>query len=141
MRINGLLFFLRALASGSHPDCLFEAPGDTITCGPTLHQLNWESLGMGFKESDFYFILFIFEFRAACTANGSSQARDIIWSCSCWPMYTTATATQDPSRLCDLHHSSWPCWILTPLSKARYHAHVKQSGSLPLSHKGNSQRV
>ena len=23
------------------------------------------------------------------------------------PAYTTATATQDPSRICDLHHSSW----------------------------------
>ena len=24
------------------------------------------------------------------------------------PTYTTATATQDPSRVCNLHHSSWP---------------------------------
>ena len=34
-------------------------------------------------------------------------------------VYATATATQDPSRLCDLHHSSWQCQILNPLSKAR----------------------
>ena len=33
--------------------------------------------------------------------------------------YTTATATRDPSRVCDLHHSSWQCWILTSLSEAR----------------------
>ena len=33
--------------------------------------------------------------------------------------YTTATATQDPSRICDLHHSSQQCWILNPLNKAR----------------------
>ena len=33
--------------------------------------------------------------------------------------YTTATATQDPSRVCDLHHSLWQCWILNLLSKAR----------------------
>ena len=33
--------------------------------------------------------------------------------------YTTATATQDPSRICDLHHSSQQSWILNPLSKAR----------------------
>ena len=26
--------------------------------------------------------------------------------------YTTATATQDPSHTCDLHHSSQQCWIL-----------------------------
>ena len=34
-------------------------------------------------------------------------------------VYTTATATQDPSHICDLHHSSWQCVILDPLSGAR----------------------
>ena len=34
-------------------------------------------------------------------------------------VYTTATATSDPSHLCDLHHSSWQRRILNPLSKAR----------------------
>ena len=33
--------------------------------------------------------------------------------------YVTATATQDPSRICDLQHSSWQHRILNPLSKAR----------------------
>ena len=33
--------------------------------------------------------------------------------------YTTATATQDPSPICDLHHSSWQRQILNPPSKAR----------------------
>ena len=33
--------------------------------------------------------------------------------------YTTVTATQDPSHICDLHHSSQQHWILNPLSKAR----------------------
>ena len=33
--------------------------------------------------------------------------------------YTIAAATRDPSRTCDLHHSSWQCRILNPLSKAR----------------------
>ena len=32
--------------------------------------------------------------------------------------YTTATATQDPSRVCDLQHSSRQHWILTPLNEA-----------------------
>ena len=35
------------------------------------------------------------------------------------PAYTTATEIQDPSRVCDLHHSSGQCWILNPLSEAR----------------------
>ena len=33
--------------------------------------------------------------------------------------YTTATATQDMSRVCHLHHSSWECQNLNPLSEAR----------------------
>ena len=35
------------------------------------------------------------------------------------PAYTTATGTQDPSHICDLHHSSRQGWILNPLNKAR----------------------
>ena len=30
--------------------------------------------------------------------------------------YTTAIAMQDLSHICDLHHSSWQCWILNLLS-------------------------
>ena len=33
--------------------------------------------------------------------------------------YATATATPDPSRACDLHHSSWQRQILNLLSEAR----------------------
>ena len=35
------------------------------------------------------------------------------------PAYVTATATQDPSHVCDLHHSSRQHRILNPLSGAR----------------------
>ena len=35
------------------------------------------------------------------------------------PAYTTATATWDPSHICDLHHSSRLHQILNPLSEAR----------------------
>ena len=37
------------------------------------------------------------------------------------PPYATATATamQDPSRVCDLHHSSQQCQILNSLSETR----------------------
>ena len=34
--------------------------------------------------------------------------------------YATATAMQDPSHVCDLHHSPQQCQIFNPLSKARY---------------------
>ena len=35
------------------------------------------------------------------------------------PAYTTATATRDPSCVCEVHHSSQQCWILNPQSKTR----------------------
>ena len=35
------------------------------------------------------------------------------------PAYTTATARQDPSHVCDLRHSSWQHQILNPVSEAR----------------------
>ena len=35
------------------------------------------------------------------------------------PAYARATATPDPSRICDLHHSSQQRRILNPLSEAR----------------------
>ena len=35
------------------------------------------------------------------------------------PAYTTATAMQDPTRICDLQYSSWQCRILDPLSKGK----------------------
>ena len=55
----------------------------------------------------------------------------------CWPMpepqqhqigaitaaYARATATPDPSYICDLYHSSRQCWILNPLSEARDRTH------------------
>ena len=33
--------------------------------------------------------------------------------------YTTATAMQDPSCICALHHRSWQCRILNPLREVR----------------------
>ena len=44
------------------------------------------------------------------------------WSCSCWPTpqaYSTATATSDPSHICDLHNHSQQRQIPNPLSEAR----------------------
>ena len=37
--------------------------------------------------------------------------------------YTTATATQDPRHICNLHHSSRQRQILNPLSEARDRTH------------------
>ena len=40
-----------------------------------------------------------------------------------------ATATQDPSHVCDLRHSSWQCQILNPLSEARDWTHILMDAS------------
>ena len=63
----------------------------------------------------FCFVLFCFfvGFKAIPLAYGSFQARSQIRAVA------TATAMLDPSRVCNLHHSSWQCWILNPLSEAR----------------------
>ena len=39
------------------------------------------------------------------------------WSYNCWPT-PQSQKTRDPSRICDLHHSSWQSQILNPLSEA-----------------------
>ena len=57
------------------------------------------------------------------------------------PAYTTATAMQEPSRVCDLHHSSWQRWIVYPLSEAGDQTRILVDPSRvhnPLSHNGNS---
>ena len=38
--------------------------------------------------------------------------------------YATTIGTQDPSCLCDLHHSSWQLLILNPPSEASDQTHV-----------------
>ena len=38
--------------------------------------------------------------------------------------YTTAIAAPDLSLVCDLHHNSWQCWILNPLTEARDRTHI-----------------
>ena len=57
------------------------------------------------------------------------------------PAYTTATATWDPSRICDLHHSSQQRRILNPLSETRDQTHILMDTSRVhnlLSRIGNS---
>ena len=57
------------------------------------------------------------------------------------PAYTIAIAMWNPSHFCDLHHSSWQCRIVNPLSKARDRTHnlmVPCRIRVPLGHNGNS---
>ena len=87
--------------------------------------LEWEkAVGEGRVQYDttgikfflFLFVYFVFFPRATPVAYGSSQARELELHL---PAYTTAMATQDPSIIYKLHHSSWHHQTLNPLSKAR----------------------
>ena len=79
----------------------------------------WDSSWKGhYQFNETFIYLFVCLFRAAPAAYGGSQARGSNWNCKL-PAYTTTTAPQDPSCVCDLHHSSWQCRILNPRSKAR----------------------
>ena len=67
--------------------------------------------------SDVLFFFFIYFFglfafsRAAPVAYGGSQARGWIGA--------RATATRDPSRVCDLHPGSWQRWISYPTEQGQ----------------------
>ena len=58
--------------------------------------------------------------------------------------YTTATAMPYLSDICNLHHSMWQCWILTPLGESRDRTHILMDTSQVLnllSHNGNSSFI
>ena len=60
------------------------------------------------------------------------------------PVYTTVTAMQDPSHICNLHRRLQQRRMLNPLSEARDQTNilVTRCGVLnPLSHNGNSNRM
>ena len=38
--------------------------------------------------------------------------------------YATAIETGDPSLICKLHHTSWQCWMVDPLSKPGDRTHI-----------------
>ena len=87
----------------------------------------------------FFFFLSFCLFRAAPMAYRDSQAG--VESELQFLAYATAAAMPDLSHICNLHHSSWQCWVLNPLSKTRDGTcvlHGCQSDSFSLSHDGNS---
>ena len=79
------------------------------------------------------FSFFFLSFRAVSKAYGSSQARGQIGAVAA-PAYVIAIATQDPSRICNLHHSSQQHWILNPLNEARDQTCILMDTSRILSH-------
>ena len=72
-------------------------------------------VGAGIMRNAFH-LLFFFFFRPHPRHMG--VPRPGVQSERQLPAYTTAAATQDPSHICNLHHSSWQRQILNPLSRA-----------------------
>ena len=73
------------------------------------------------EKAEYRFFFFFGLFRATHVVYGSSQARGRIGA--------TDTAMQDPSRVCDLNHSSQQCRILKALSEARDQTFVLMDAS------------
>ena len=89
-----------------------------------------------FSKLPFYLFIYLFGLFAISwaipTAYGGSQARGPIGAEP--PVYARATATRDPSLICNLHHSSQQRRILNPLSNLMVPSQIRQ----PLRHGGNS---
>ena len=80
-------------------------------------------MGTSFIVSLSFFCLL---FRAAPTAYRSSQARVWIRAAAASLQYSHSTSGLD--HVCDLHHSSWQCWVLIPPS-ARDQTHILRGPS------------
>ena len=67
--------------------------------------------------NSFFLFFFLFLSFWGCTRHRGSKARSQIGAVAAGLHHSHTT--QDPSRVCNLHHSSWQCQILKPLSEAR----------------------
>ena len=91
---------------------------------PQNSELENDSLSFSFSLS-LFFVFFVCLFVCFCSLGPYLRHIEVprlgIESELQLLVYTTATATQDPSH--DLHHSSRQCRILNPFSKARDRTH------------------
>ena len=95
---------------------LFLCPGLVLSCVPHMHiqQISRDS------ESKAVLLLLLFFFFFLGLHPLPMEVPRLGVQSELWLLpYTTAIATQDPSHVCNLHHGSWQCQILNPLSEAR----------------------
>ena len=86
------------------------------------------------KESKHFFFFLLFRAHLEVPRLGAESELQL-------PAYTTATATPDPSRICDLHYSSGQRRILYPLSEGlNLSPHGYQLDLFPFLHSGNSSK-
>ena len=85
--------------------------------------LKWDTLLLALYVSSplalvFFSFLSFFYFLGLYVCHMEVPRLGVKWELQL-PNYTTATATQDPGRVCNLYHNSWQLRILNPLSEAR----------------------
>ena len=83
----------------------------------------WVSRSCGWSSVFFLFVLFCFCFLGPNLWHMEVPGLGVELELQL-PAYTTATAMQDLSLVCDLHHNSWQHQIPDPLSKARDWTHT-----------------
>ena len=92
-----------------------------------LHNLSSQIKSVSFSSSWLFFCFVLFCFVLLCFLGPYLQYMEIprpgVESELQLLAYTTTTATQDPSRIYDLHHSSQQRQILNPLSEPRDWTH------------------
>ena len=97
-----------------------------IKFGKIVHKLIVSSYSMRVKEFShgeikcFFFFFFFFNDFSGLRIRYMEVSRLEVESELPLLACATATATQDPSLACDLHHSSWQHRILNPLRGARF---------------------
>ena len=69
--------------------------------------------------SYFHFLSFFLSFFFCAILAPHLQHMEVLRLEPHLPAYSTATATPDLNRVCDLHYSSWQCWILNPLKRGQ----------------------
>ena len=91
------------------------------------HMHNSSSLVHAIRMEQVFFFFFLPYLRAAPEAY---EVPRLGVELEVWLLaYATATATWDPSHICDLHHSSWQHRILNLLSEDRDRTHILMDAS------------
>ena len=118
--LNSLSLWSGWSEQGQAGKCCFSTATLSLTVQPETYTeciLNMTTYDPCFYQSgqglpSFFFFCLL---RAALKAYGGSQARGQIGAAA----YAIATTMPHPRHICNLHHSSWQCQILSSLSEAR----------------------
>ena len=94
----------------------------------TPETIQWNIIQPEKRMKQYLYFIYLFVCLLACFLGLHPRHMEVPRLGAEWelqlPAYATATATPDPSHICDRHHSSWQCPTLNPLSGARDRTHI-----------------